>query len=165
VRRALARESLVIVRAGWFTPADVGIVLALRRQYRLVVRVRRADAGRLLRCCVRRHVAIIAVTADEPTADQRAAPAARHRRRIGPVSQGVLDQFWLWRMQSGLKNAYESIKAFSETDFTEDLKKIDVPTLVLHGEDDQVVPVKGAAVKSAWLVKDAKLETHAAASV
>jgi non-heme chloroperoxidase len=61
------------------------------------------------------------------------------------VSQGVLDQFWLWSMQSGLKNAYESMKAFSETDFTEDLKKIDVPTLVLHGEDDQIVPVHDAA--------------------
>jgi non-heme chloroperoxidase len=72
------------------------------------------------------------------------------------VSQGVLDQFWLWSMQSGLKNAYESIKAFSETDFTEDLKKIDVPTLVLHGEDDQIVPVHDAAKKSAVLVKDAK---------
>jgi non-heme chloroperoxidase len=72
------------------------------------------------------------------------------------VSQGVLDQFWLWSMQSGLKNAYESIKAFSETDFTEDLKKIDVPTLVMHGEDDQIVPVKDAAVKSAKLIKGAK---------
>ena len=65
--------------------------------------------------------------------------------RAPQVSQGVLDQFWLWSMQSGLKNAYESIKAFSETDFTEDLKKIDVPTLVLHGEDDQIVPVKDSA--------------------
>jgi non-heme chloroperoxidase len=72
------------------------------------------------------------------------------------VSQGVLDQFWLWSMQSGLKNAYESIKAFSETDFTEDLKKFDVPTLVLHGEDDQIVPVKESAVKSARLIKSAK---------
>lgn len=72
------------------------------------------------------------------------------------VSQGVLDQFWLWSMQSGLKNAYESIKAFSETDFTEDLKKFDVPTLVLHGEDDQVVPVKNSARKSARLIKGAK---------
>jgi non-heme chloroperoxidase len=72
------------------------------------------------------------------------------------VSQGVLDQFWAWSMQSGLKNAYESIKAFSETDFTEDLRKFDVPTLVLHGEDDQVVPVKNSAVKSAQLVKGAK---------
>ena len=72
------------------------------------------------------------------------------------VSQGVLDQFWLWSMQSGLKNAYESIKAFSETDFTEDLKKIDVPTLVMHGEDDQIVPVKDAAKKSARLIKGAK---------
>jgi non-heme chloroperoxidase len=72
------------------------------------------------------------------------------------VSQGVLDQFWLWSMQSGLKNAYESIKAFSETDFTEDLKKFDVPTLVLHGEDDQIVPVKDSARKSARLIKGAK---------
>ena len=72
------------------------------------------------------------------------------------VSQGVLDQFWLWSMQSGLKNSYESVKAFSETDFTEDLKKFDVPTLVLHGEDDQIVPVKNSAVKSARLIKGAK---------
>ena len=72
------------------------------------------------------------------------------------VSQGMLDQFWLWSMQAGLKNAYESIKAFSETDFTEDLKKIDVPTLVMHGEDDQIVPVKDSAVKSTRLIKGAK---------
>ena len=72
------------------------------------------------------------------------------------VSQGTLDQFWLWSMQAGLKNAYESIKAFSETDFTEDLKKIDVPALVMHGEDDQIVPVKDSAVKSARLIKGAK---------
>jgi non-heme chloroperoxidase len=70
------------------------------------------------------------------------------------VSQGVLDQFWLWSMQSGQKNAYESVRAFSETDFTEDLKAIDVPTLVLHGEDDQIVPVKDSAHKSALLIKD-----------
>jgi len=72
------------------------------------------------------------------------------------VSQGILDQFWLWSMQTGLKNAYESIKAFSETDFTEDLRKIDVPTLVMHGEDDQIVPVKDSARKSARLIKGAK---------
>jgi non-heme chloroperoxidase len=72
------------------------------------------------------------------------------------VSQGILDQFWLWSMQSGLKGAYESVKAFSETDFTEDLKKIDVPTLVMHGEDDQIVPVKDSARKSAKLIKGAK---------
>jgi non-heme chloroperoxidase len=72
------------------------------------------------------------------------------------VSQGTLDQFWLWSMQAGLKNAYESIKAFSETDFTEDLKKIDVPALVLHGEDDQIVPVRDSAKKSAKLIKGAK---------
>jgi non-heme chloroperoxidase len=72
------------------------------------------------------------------------------------VSQGILDQFWLWSMQAGLKNAYESIKAFSETDFTEDLKKIDVPTLVMHGEDDQIVPVKDSAVKTTKLIRGAK---------
>jgi non-heme chloroperoxidase len=72
------------------------------------------------------------------------------------VSQGILDQFWLWSMQAGLKNAYESIKAFSETDFTEDLKEFDVPTLVMHGEDDQIVPVKDSAKKSARLIKGAK---------
>ncbi|MGA9166749.1 MAG: alpha/beta hydrolase [Nitrososphaeraceae archaeon] len=72
------------------------------------------------------------------------------------VSQGILDQFWLWSMQAGLKNAYESIKAFSETDFTEDLKKIDVLTLVMHGEDDQIVPVKDSAVKTVRLIRGAK---------
>jgi non-heme chloroperoxidase len=72
------------------------------------------------------------------------------------VSQGLLHQFWLWSMQAGLKNAYLSVKAFSETDFTEDLKKIDVPTLVMHGEDDQIVPVKDSAKKSARLIKGAK---------
>jgi non-heme chloroperoxidase len=72
------------------------------------------------------------------------------------VSQGILDQFWLWSMQSGLKNAYDSIKAFSETDFTEDLKKFDVPTLVMHGEDDQIVPIKDSAKKSAKLIKGAQ---------
>ena len=72
------------------------------------------------------------------------------------VSQGLLDQFWTWSMQSGLLNAYECVKAFSETDFTEDLKRFDVPTLVLHGEDDQIVPVKDSAMKSARLIKGAK---------
>src|SRR6266481_60743 len=71
------------------------------------------------------------------------------------VSQGMLDQFWLWSMQAGLKNTYDSIKAFSETDFTDDIKKFDVPTLVMHGEDDQVVPVKDSAKKSARLIKGA----------
>ena len=72
------------------------------------------------------------------------------------VSQGILDQFWLWSMQSGLKNAYECIKAFSETDFTEDLQKIDLPTLVLHGEDDQIVPVNVSARKAARLIHRAQ---------
>jgi non-heme chloroperoxidase len=85
------------------------------------------------------------------------APAFYGANRPGAkVSQGILDQFWSWSMQSGLKNAYDSIKAFSETDFTEDLQKFDVPTLVLHGEDDQIVPVKNSGRKSAQLIKGAK---------
>jgi non-heme chloroperoxidase len=72
------------------------------------------------------------------------------------VSRGMLDQFWMWSMRAGLLNAYESIKAFSETDFTEDLKRFDIPTLILHGEDDQIVPVDNSARKSAQLISGAK---------
>jgi non-heme chloroperoxidase len=71
------------------------------------------------------------------------------------VSQGVLDQFWLWAMQSGLKNSRESVMSLAP-DFTPDLERIDVPTLILHGEDDQIVPVQISAMKSAGIVKDAK---------
>ena len=84
-----------------------------------------------------------------------AAPFYGANRPGAQVSQGTLDQFWLWSMQAGLKNAYDSIKAFSETDFTEDLEKFDIPTLVMHGEDDQIVPVKDSAKKSARLIKGA----------
>jgi non-heme chloroperoxidase len=85
-----------------------------------------------------------------------ATPFYGANRPGAEVSQGTLDQFWLWSMQAGLLNAYESIKAFSETDHTKDLEKFDVPTLVLHGEDDQIVPVKDSAKKSARLIKGAK---------
>ena len=85
-----------------------------------------------------------------------AVPFYGANRPGAKVSQGMLDQFWLWSMQAGLVNAYESIRAFSETDQTEDLRKFDVPTLVLHGEDDQIVPVKDAAKKSAKLIKGAQ---------
>ena len=85
-----------------------------------------------------------------------AAPFYGANRPGANVPQGTLDQFWLWSMQAGLLGAYESIKAFSETDFTEDLKKFDVPTLVMHGEDDQIVPVHDSAKKSAKLIQGAK---------
>ncbi|MGH9736608.1 MAG: alpha/beta fold hydrolase [Candidatus Acidiferrales bacterium] len=85
-----------------------------------------------------------------------AAPFYGANKPGANVPQGTLDQFWLWSMQAGLLNSYECIKAFSETDFTEDLKKFDVPTLVMHGEDDQIVPIKDSAKKSARLIKDAK---------
>ena len=73
------------------------------------------------------------------------------------VSQGTLDQFWLWSMQGGLKNSYESVKAFSETDFRDDLKKFDIPTLLMHGEDDQIVPINISSRKSAKLIKAAEI--------
>jgi non-heme chloroperoxidase len=76
------------------------------------------------------------------------------------VSQGTKDAFWLWSMQVGLRGAYECIKAFSETDLTEDLKKIDVPTLVLHGDDDQIVPIDDSALLSSKLVKNAVLKVY-----
>ncbi|WP_327575577.1 MULTISPECIES: alpha/beta hydrolase [unclassified Streptomyces] len=70
------------------------------------------------------------------------------------VTQGTRDEFWLWGMTVGIKGAYDCIKAFSETDTTEDLKKIDVPTLIVHGDDDQIVPIVAAGDKSSKLVKD-----------
>ncbi len=71
------------------------------------------------------------------------------------VSQGLLDQFFNWSMQGGLKNAYESVKAFSETEFHDDLRRFDVPTLLMHGEDDQVVPIAISSRKAAGLIKGA----------
>lgn len=70
------------------------------------------------------------------------------------VSQGTRDEFWLWSMTVGIKGAYDCVKAFSETDTTEDLKKVDVPTLIIHGDDDQIVPIVSAGAKSSKLVKD-----------
>jgi non-heme chloroperoxidase len=76
------------------------------------------------------------------------------------VSQGVRDAFWFQGMQGGLKNELECIKAFSETDFTEDLNKFDVPTLIIHGDDDQIVPIVASALASSRLVKDATLKIY-----
>jgi non-heme chloroperoxidase len=80
-----------------------------------------------------------------------------YNRPGAQMSEGVRDWFWLQGMQAGLKNALDCIKQFSETDFTADLKKIDVPTLIVHGDDDQIVPVGASAMASAKLVKDARL--------
>jgi non-heme chloroperoxidase len=76
------------------------------------------------------------------------------------VSQGMIDSFWLQGMQAGHKNTLDCIKAFSETDFTEDLKRFDVPTLIIHGDDDQIVPIGAAALNSAKLVKNAILKIY-----
>ena len=86
------------------------------------------------------------------------APFYGANRTGAKVSQGLRDSFWLQGMQCGLKAAYDCIKAFSETDFTEDLKKFDVPTLILHGDDDQIVPIGDSALLSAKLVKGATLK-------
>jgi non-heme chloroperoxidase len=80
------------------------------------------------------------------------------------VSQGKRDEFWLQSMTVGIKSAYDCIKAFSETDLTEDLKVIDVPTMIAHGDDDQIVPIQAAARKSINLVKDGYLKVYPGAS-
>jgi non-heme chloroperoxidase len=79
------------------------------------------------------------------------------------VSQGLIHSFWHRAMQSGHRNAYECIKAFSETDFTDDLKKFDVPTLIIHGGNDAIVPAGAAGMASAKLVKNAVLKIYAGA--
>ncbi|TLY02833.1 MAG: alpha/beta hydrolase [Thaumarchaeota archaeon] len=76
------------------------------------------------------------------------------------VSQGLRDSFWLQGMQAGFKGVFDCIKAFSETDFTEDLKKFDVPTLILHGDDDQIVPIGDSAILSSKIIKNARLEVY-----
>ncbi|MDN4984154.1 alpha/beta hydrolase [Bradyrhizobium sp. WYCCWR 13022] len=81
-------------------------------------------------------------------------------RSDSKVSRGIKDSFWLWSMQAGEKGAYDCIKAFSETDLTADLKKIDVPTLVLHGDDDQIVPIADSALLSSKLIKEATLRVY-----
>ncbi|MFF2102295.1 alpha/beta fold hydrolase [Streptomyces sp. NPDC058202] len=82
------------------------------------------------------------------------APFYGANRDDSTVTQGTRDEFWLWGMTVGIKGAYDCIKAFSETDTTEDLKKVDVPTLIVHGDDDQIVPIVAAGDKSSKLVKD-----------
>lgn len=76
------------------------------------------------------------------------------------ISQGLRDSFWLQGMQAGFKGVLDCIKAFSETDFTEDLKKFDVPALILHGDDDQIVPIGASAMLSSKIIKNARLEVY-----
>jgi len=81
-------------------------------------------------------------------------------RKDHKVTQGILDGFWFQAMQGGLWNELECIKAFSETDFTEDLKKFDVPTLIVHGDDDQIVPIATTSMVTAKLIKNATLKIY-----
>lgn len=80
------------------------------------------------------------------------------------VSQGLRDSFWLMGMQGGFKGIYDCIQAFSETDFTEDLKKFDIPTLILHGDDDQIVPINDSAMLSSKLIKNSQLKVYKGAA-
>ncbi|BAQ74169.1 chloride peroxidase [Pseudomonas sp. Os17] len=89
--------------------------------------------------------------------DIASGPFFGFNRPGAKVSQGMIDSFWLQGMQAGHKNAYDCIKAFSETDFTEDLKRFDIPTLVVHGDDDQIVPIDAAGRASAKLIANARL--------
>jgi len=87
-------------------------------------------------------------------------PFYGYNRPGATVSEGVREHWWLQGMMGGIKAHYDCVKAFSETDFTEDLKKIDVPTLILHGDDDQIVPFADAAVLSVKLVKKSTLKIY-----
>jgi len=87
-------------------------------------------------------------------------PFYGYNRPGAKISEGIREHWWLQGMMGGIKAHYDSIKAFSETDFTEDLKKIDVPVLVMHGDDDQIVPIANAALKSAKLLKHATLKVY-----
>ncbi len=88
------------------------------------------------------------------------APFYGANRPNAKVSQGLRDSFWLQGMMAGHKAVYDCVKAFSETDFTEDLKKFDIPTLIMQGDDDQIVPIADASLLSAKLVKGAKLKVY-----
>jgi non-heme chloroperoxidase len=88
------------------------------------------------------------------------APFYGANRPGAKVSQGLRDSFWLQGMECGFNAAYDCIKAFSETDFTVDLKKFDVPTLVIHGDDDQIVPIGASAMLSSKLIKNSRLEIY-----
>ncbi len=88
------------------------------------------------------------------------APFYGANRPDSKVSQGLRDSFWMQGMLAGLPAAYDCIKAFSETDFTEDLKKLDVPTLIIAGDDDQIVPIADAALLQAKLIKGAELKVY-----
>jgi non-heme chloroperoxidase len=87
-------------------------------------------------------------------------PFYGYNRPGAKVSEGIRKHWWSQSILGGMKAGYDCIKAFSETDFTEDLKKFDVPTLVLHGEDDQIVPIAAAGLQSAKIVKGAKLKVY-----
>jgi non-heme chloroperoxidase len=87
-------------------------------------------------------------------------PFYGYNRPGAKISEGIREHWWLQGMLGGMKAHYDCIKAFSETDFTEDLKKFDVPTLILHGEDDQIVPIDAAGRASAKIVKGATLKTY-----
>jgi non-heme chloroperoxidase len=87
-------------------------------------------------------------------------PFYGYNRPGAKVSQGVRDSFWLQGMLCGFPGAYDCIKVFSETDFTEDLKKFDVPTLILHGDDDQIVPIVASALLSSKMIKGATLKVY-----
>jgi non-heme chloroperoxidase len=87
-------------------------------------------------------------------------PFYGYNRPGAKISEGIREHWWLQGMMGGMKPHYDCIKAFSETDFTEDLKKIDVPTIILHGDDDQIVPIDAAALMSAKIVKNATLKVY-----
>ena len=92
--------------------------------------------------------------------DVPSGPFYGFNREGAKVSEGIIDNWWRQGMLCDFKSVYDCIKAFSETDFTEDLKSIDVPTLIMHGDDDQIVPIEASALLSAELVPNATLKVY-----
>jgi non-heme chloroperoxidase len=88
-------------------------------------------------------------------------PFYGYNREGAKVSEGIRQSFWLQGMIAGIKGAYDCIKQFSETDFTEDLKKMTIPTLIVHGDDDQIVPIRASALRSAKIAPQAMLKVYA----
>lgn len=92
--------------------------------------------------------------------DLASGPFFGANRPGAAVTQGMIDSFWLQGMQAGHKNTFDCIKAFSETDFTDDLKQFDIPTLIVHGDDDQIVPIGASALRASKLIKNSTLKIY-----
>ena len=145
---------------------ESGTLFSLGRFLTQCVLGRSADCGQwrahLVRCVSHETALSLVCIADRSQLykDLASGPFFGFNRPGAKPSQGMIDSFWLQGMQAGHKNTFDCIKAFSETDFKADLAKFDLPTLILHGDDDQVVPIAVGGLASAKLVKDNTLKVY-----